>query len=70
MPRAKAASSALRICAEVKIGESNQPSRSFEVALASGRSGVDDFFFVEDLVRELLLCERLDRERLELRTFV
>src|SRR6266705_788527 len=59
-PRAKAASSASRICAEVKIGESNQPSRSFEVAFASDPAAFDELFFLEDL-----LCERFDRERLE-----
>ena len=69
-PPAKAASSASRICAEVKIGESNQPSRSFEVALASDSVGCEDFFFFEDLVFELRLFECLDRERPELRTLV
>src|SRR6266699_5364564 len=61
-PRAKAASSASRIWAELKIGESNQPSRSFEIVLASGSIDFDDFFFFEALVFELFLecleCER------------
>jgi hypothetical protein len=54
----------------VKIGESNQPSGSFEVALASDPVDSEDFFFFEDLVLELRLFECLDRERLELRTLV
>src|SRR5436189_803110 len=66
-PLAKAASSAARICAEVKIGEFNQPSRFFEVALASESIDFDDFFFFEDLLFELFF---LDRELLELCTLV
>src|SRR6266496_3963579 len=69
-PLAKAASSAARICAEVKIGEFNQPSRSFWVALASESIDFDDFFFFEDLLFELLLLERLECERSELRPLV
>ena len=69
-PRAKAASSASRIWAELKIGESNQPPPSFWVAFASDSAGCEDFFFFEDLVFELFLLERLDRERSELRALV
>ena len=59
-----------RIWAELKIGESNQPPRSFWVALASDSVDCEDVFFFEDLVFELLLLERLDRERSELRPLV
>jgi hypothetical protein len=51
----------------VKIGESNQPSGSFEVALASDPVDSEDLFF---FFRELRLFECLDRERPELRTLV
>src|SRR5205814_6160279 len=54
-PRANAAFSASRICAEVKIGEFTQPSCFRAVALASESSVFDDFFFFEDLLRELRL---------------
>jgi hypothetical protein len=54
----------------VKIGESNQPSGSFGVALASDPVDCEDFFFFEDLFRELRLFECLDRERPELLTLV
>jgi len=55
----------------VKIGESTQPSGSFEVALASDPGDSEDlFFFFEDLFRELRLFECLDRERPELLTLV
>src|SRR5213592_132583 len=69
-PRAKAAFSASRICAVVSIGESNQPSPSFGVALDLESTGFDDFFFFDDLELERFLCERFDRERSEPRTFV
>ena len=54
----------------MKIGESNQLSRTFGVALASDSVDSEDFFFFEDLVRELRLFECLDRVRPELPTLV
>jgi hypothetical protein len=55
----------------VKIGESTQPSGSFEIALASDPGDSEDlFFFFEDLFRELRLFECLDRERPGLLTLV
>ena len=57
-PLAKAASSASRICAEVKIGEFNQPFRSSGVTLASESIDFDDFFFFEDLLFELFFLDR------------
>lgn len=55
----------------MKIGESNQPSGAFGVALASDPGDSEDlFFFFEDLFRELRLFECLDRERPELLTLV
>src|SRR4029434_2140320 len=56
-PRAKAASSAARICVEVRTGRFNYPSRSFEPAFASDPPDLDELFFR----RALFLCERLDR---------
>ena len=68
MPRAKAASSASRICAELKIGDFNQFSVGLDVGF-----GVDFFFLLELLVldfEDLLLFEDfeeclecLERER-------
>src|SRR6266496_2752494 len=69
-PRPKAAFSALRICAEVKTGDSNQTSRLSDVTFASGSVDFVDFFFFEDLERELFFRECLERERLELLTLV
>src|SRR5262249_44040126 len=66
-PRAKAACSTARICAEVKIGEVNQPSFSRGVTVASISAGFDDFFF---FAFELRLCERFEREPSESRTLV
>src|SRR5262249_17304596 len=65
-PLANASSSAARICGEVKIGRSNQPSRSAEAARASMSAGFDEVFFR----RVLFLCERFDRLFLELATLV
>ena len=66
-PRAKAALSALRICAEVKTGNSNQASRFSDGMFASDL--VDFvfffFFFFEDLELDFFF-----RERLELLTLV
>ncbi len=56
-PRAKAASSAARICADVKTGRSNQPSRFFAASRASEPDRFDELFFF----RALLLCERFER---------
>ena len=54
----------------MKIGESNQLSRTFKVALASDSVDSEDFFFFEDLVGELRLFECLDRVRPEPPTLV
>src|ERR1043166_2661564 len=85
-PRAKAASSASRICAELRIGESNQSSEASGVDFFAA---VPLFFFLEatlfflesesdvssDFLRRvdfalLLLAERLERERSGSRTLV
>ena len=65
-PLANAASSAARICAEVKIGKSNQPSRSDEPVRASESAGFDELFFL----RALFLCERFERRRSDFATLV
>src|SRR6516225_6484809 len=65
-PLANAASSAARICADVKIGRSNPPSRSDDFALASEPDPFEELFFF----RALFLCDRFDRLFLELVTFV
>src|SRR5437879_8571292 len=68
-PRAKAASSASRICAELKIGESNQSSAavvdfSFVLFfLAESVDVVDDFFWLlVDRDFEDFFLECLERE--------
>src|SRR5436190_5370634 len=57
-PVANAASSAARICAEVKIGTSNQPSRSDDATRASISAGFEEVFFFRRL---LFLAERFER---------
>jgi hypothetical protein len=59
---ANAASSAARICAEVKIGRSNQASRSDGAVYASELDRFEELFFF----RVLFLAERFDRLFLEL----
>src|SRR5215471_2049573 len=66
-PLANAASSAARICAEVKTGRSNQPSRFDETTSASMSAGFDEVFF---FFRVLFLADRFDRLFLELLTLV
>src|SRR5215471_15957653 len=65
-PLANAASSAARICAEVKIGRSNQPSRSDEPLRASESAGFEELFFL----RALFLWERLEWRRSDFATLV
>ena len=65
-PRPNAASSAARICAEVNIGRSNQPSRSADEARASESAGFEELFFL----RALFLCERFERRRSDFATLV
>src|ERR1700730_10445152 len=63
-PRAKAASSAARICAEVKMGESNQSPVFFGLDCffeASSSLATFDLFVLED-VRFDFLVECLERE--------
>jgi hypothetical protein len=59
-PLANAACSAARICAEVKIGESNQASRSDNAERASELDRFEELFFF----RLLFLAERFERLRL------
>src|SRR5262249_5422621 len=65
-PRAKAVSSAPRICAEVNTGRFNYPSCFFDDVFASEPAGFDELFFR----RALRLCERLDLRPLDLATLV
>src|SRR5262245_19232911 len=65
-PLANAASSAARICAEVKIGRFNQTSRSGDAERASEVDFFEELFFF----RVLFLAERLDRLFLDLVTLV
>jgi hypothetical protein len=65
-PLANAASSAARICAEDKIGKSNQPSRPDDAACASELDRFEELFFF----RLLFFAERFDRLFLDLVTLV
>jgi hypothetical protein len=65
-PLANAACSAARICAEVKIGRSNQASQFDDAARASELDRFEELFFF----RVLFLAERFDRLFLELLTLV
>jgi hypothetical protein len=65
-PLAKAASSAARICAEVKIGRSNQVSRYDDSTRASELDRFEELFFF----RVLFLAERFERLFVDLATLV